>query len=174
MKALTSMVVVVLALTGSLALADEHAHPMAPAVTNPAWAKVMTLAGNWEGTANEQGKQMPAKTTFRMVSAGSVLMNILGEGTPHEMVTMFHMDLKDLLATHYCSAQNQPRMKAGPLTAANQVSFEFKDGTNIGPNDGHMQRLVVTFVDADHHNEDWTFLDKGKESTGHFEFHRVH
>jgi len=33
-----------------------------------------------------------------------------GPGTPHEMVTMFHRDDTALMATHYCSAMNQPRM----------------------------------------------------------------
>lgn len=161
-----------LALCAGVAVADEHAHAAPAAPTNPAFDKLKSLQGNWEGTADEQGKKVPAKTNFRMVSGGSVLMNILGEGTPHEMVTMFHMDQKDLLATHYCAARNQPRFKAVATAAPNQVAFEFKDGTNIGPNDGHMQKVVFTFVDADHHTEDWIFRDQGKDHTGHFDFQR--
>ncbi|HZS39198.1 MAG TPA: hypothetical protein VFF06_20345 [Polyangia bacterium] len=155
---------------GGASLAHEHDHP-AQQAANPQWDKMKTLVGNWEGTADEGGKKQPATTYFRMVSAGSALMNVLGEGTPHEMITMIHLDLKELMATHYCAAQNQPRMKAVPA-AANEVAFDFKDGTNIGPNDGHMQRVVFTFVDADHHFQDWTFRDKGKDSTMRFEFKR--
>jgi hypothetical protein len=40
--------------------------------------------------------------------------------------------------------------------AANQVAFEFVDGTNIGPGEGHMRGVVFTFTDADHHTESWT------------------
>ncbi len=128
------------------------------------------LVGSWVGTSGEA--RTPSTTSFRVVSGGSALLNVLGEGTPHEMVTMFHMDLEDLLATHYCSAGNQPRMKAVPADAPNQVAFEFRDGTNIKPDDGHMQRVVFTFVDADHHTQDWTFRENGKDSTLKFEFHR--
>jgi hypothetical protein len=36
------------------------------------------------------------------------------------------------------------------------VAFTLVNGTNIGPGEGHMQSVVVTFVDADHHGETWT------------------
>jgi hypothetical protein len=139
---------------------------------NPAWEKMKTLVGTWEGTAHEGGNEMLVKATFRLVSAGSTLMNVMDEGSPHEMVTMYHQDLKDLVATHYCSAQNQPRMRAVTAPAPNQVAFDFKDGTNIAPGSGHMQHLVITFVDADHHVEEWTYRDKGKDHTNKIEYHR--
>jgi hypothetical protein len=159
----------ILVLLCTTAFADEHHHPAAP--SNPAFDKMKTLVGNWEGKAQDSGKEFPATTSFKLVSGGSVIMDVLGEGTPHEMVTMVHMDGKDVMATHYCAAMNQPRFTA-VAGAPNQIVFDFKDGTNIAPGDGHMQKVVFTFVDADHHNEDWTYRDKGKDSTGHFEFHR--
>ena len=108
-----------------------------------------------------------------LVSDGSALMNMLGEGTPYEMVTMFHMDNSDLLATHYCGAHNQPRFRLVPSSEPNVVTFVFKDATNLrSPSTPHMVGLKITFVDANHHYQDWTFLDKGKESTSRFEFHR--
>jgi hypothetical protein len=157
-------------LLSGVAFAEEHKHP-APA-PNPVMDKMKALIGSWEGSAKENGKEMQSKSSFRMVSGNSVLMNTLDEGTPHEMITMIHADKTDVIATHYCAAQNQPTMKytAGPKP--NELKFEFRDGTNIGPNDGHMQRVVFTIVDADHHFEDWTFLEHGKESTMRFDFHR--
>jgi len=75
---------------------------------------------------------------------------------------MFHMDGDRLLMTHYCGAGNQPRMKV--ISAdAKSVSFEFFDGTNIGPGDGHMQHVTFTQPDPNHHTEEWIFLDHGKE-----------
>ena len=89
------------------------------------------------------------------------MSEIHGHG-PENMITMFHMDGDRLLMTHYCGAGNQPRMKV--ISAdAKSVSFEFFDGTNIGPGDGHMQHVTFTEPDADHHVEEWTFLDHGKE-----------
>jgi len=40
------------------------------------------------------------------------------------------------------------------------------DGTNIEPGDNHMKKLVVTFIDADHHDETWTSSSGGKDTPG--------
>ena len=127
------------------------------------------LEGNWAGT-NSQGQ--PLQVTFRLTAGGSALMSeIMGKG-PENMITMFHMDGDRLLMTHYCGAGNQPRMKV-ISSDAKSVSFEFFDGTNIGPGDGHMQRLTITVPDADHHSEEWVFLDHGKEMKEVFTLERV-
>ncbi len=138
----------------------------------PGWDRLKSLIGAWEGTAQEHGKTTPTRTSFRMTGGGSAILNILDEGTPHEMVTMIHPDGKDLMVTHYCAAKNQPRMRAQASKAPNQFTFEFTDGTNIGPGDGHMQRVTFTLVDADHHTQEWTFRDKDKLTEAKFEFHR--
>jgi len=52
------------------------------------------------------------------------------------------------------------------------VSFEFFDGTNIGPGDGHMQHVTFSVPDADHHVEEWTYLDHGKEMKEAFTYER--
>jgi len=122
----------------------------------PEWQKLKSLVGQWEGSMEEGGKQMPATVEVRMTGDGSAIMHILGKDTPYEMVTMIHPDGKRLLATHYCAAHNQPRMALVPAKSANQVAFDFVDGTNIGPGDGHMKGVVFTFTDADHHEEAWT------------------
>jgi len=144
-----------------------------PTAAGASFDKLKSLVGQWEGTMDEGGKQMPATTSFRLVSDGSALMNMLGEGTKYEMVTMFHMDNSDLLATHYCGAHNQPRFRLVPSSEPNVVTFAFKDATNLpSPSTPHMVGLKITFVDANHHYQDWTFLEKGQESTSRFEFHR--
>jgi len=116
---------------------------------------------------------MPTHITVRLTGDGSAVMHWMGAGSPYEMVTMFHMDKEDLLATHYCAAHNQPRMQALPSTQANQLEFEFKDGTNIRPGDGYMRHLTITFVDADHHNETWGYDSDGKVQSGTFYMTRV-
>ena len=69
--------------------------------------------------------------------------------------------LRQLLATHYCAAHNQPRMALVPSAKPNQVAFTFVDGTNIGPGETHMQGVVFTFIDADHHDEAWSSTGGG-------------
>ena len=112
----------------------------------------------------EGGQKLQTHAEVRMTGDGSAVMHVLDKDTPHEMVTMFHPDGKRLLATHYCAAHNQPRMAFVPSPQPNQVVFDFIDGTNIGPGDGHMRRLVITFVDADHHDEAWTYQQNGHDT----------
>jgi hypothetical protein len=159
----------VLVLTALAAPADEKKSAIAP---NASYDKMKTLNGAWVGTVSEGGKQFPTNTRFQMVSDGSALMGWLNEGTADEMITVFHMDGQDLMATHYCAAHNQPRMVAVPGSDPNRVVFKFKDGTNIGPNDGHMEQVAFVFDGPDHHIEEWTYLENGKLSTTKFDFQR--
>jgi hypothetical protein len=120
------------------------------------WKRLTSLVGEWESVISVDGKPMPTNIEIRMTGDGSAIMHWMDKGSPHEMVTMIHPDGNRLLATHYCAAHNQPRMAMVPSKAANQVSFQFVDGTNIAPGDGYMKGVVFTFIDADHHEEAWT------------------
>jgi hypothetical protein len=152
------------------ALADDHKTPVAP---NAAFDKMKSLQGSWAGSMVEGGKDYPATTRFKLVSDGSALMAWLGEGTPEEMVTVFHMDGNDLLGTHYCSAHNQPRFVAVAGSDPNHIVFQYKDGTNIDPHRGHMQGVEFIFDGPDHHMEDWSYMAaNGKTSVGRFDFKR--
>src|SRR5262249_7772350 len=121
--------------------------------------RLKTLAGDWQVTAMENGKEMSAPLTFRLVSGGSVLESDLAPGMPHEMITMFHHDGGDLLTTHYCLTGNQPRFRATASVDANVISFEFKDATNLpNPAAPHMGGVKFTLLDANHHLEEWTIV----------------
>ncbi len=130
----------------------------------PEWQAIKSLAGSWEGFSEMDGKKVPAAVEMRLTADASAVMQLMAKDTPHEMVTMFHPDGSRLLATHYCAAHNQPRMALVKSEAANQVRFDFVDGTNIKPGDTYMKRLVLTIIDADHHNETWTSMMDGKET----------
>ena len=158
--------VLVIVLSASLVLAQSDAHK--------SFDLLKGMEGNWAGK-NQQGQ--PVQVTFRLTAGGSALMSeILGHDSnkhgPENMITMFHMDGDRLLMTHYCGAGNQPRMKV-VSSDAKSVSFEFMDGTNIGPGDGHMQHVTFTQPDADHRIEEWVFLDHSKEMKELFTLARV-
>jgi hypothetical protein len=138
----------------------------------PAWKSLQTLVGKWDGTVKEGGKDLHPHVEVRQTGDGSALMHWMDEGTPHEMVTMFHPDMDEVLATHYCSAHNQPRLKLVSATPTRLV-FEFKDGTNIGPHDGHMVALAINLIDANHHDEEWSYQQEGKRSTSVFHYART-
>jgi hypothetical protein len=90
------------------------------------------------------------------------------------MISMIHMDGPDrLLMTHYCAAMNQPRMQASVSADGKIFTFNYVDATNLTARDaGHMQRMVLTLLDDNHHTEDWTFVDHGKEVKHSFDLRR--
>lgn len=140
---------------------------------NAAFQKMKTLVGSWEGVAMEGDQKIPTSARFKMVSDDSALMAWLNEGSKNEeMVTMFHMDGKDLMATHYCAAHNQPRMVLQAGGDPNRLLFKFKDGTNIQSDTGHMHQVAFVLDDPNHHAEEWTYIQNGKESTTRFDFKR--
>ena len=87
---------------------------------------------------------------------------------------MFHLDGPNrLMLTHYCGAGNQPRMTASASPDGKTVAFDFLDATNLAtPDAGHMQRVVFTMIDANHHTEEWNFADHGKEMKEIFDLQR--
>ena len=166
-------VLVAVAVFAGLGLAQVPNPPGQSTTASATFDKLKSLAGEWEGKAAEDGKEIPATTSFHLVSDNSVLMDVLASGTPHEMITMFHMDGGDLLATHYCAAHNQPRFLFVPTSEANVVAFEFKDATNLSsPAAPHMVGVKFTLLDPNHHVEDWTFFANGQTNTRRFDFHR--
>jgi hypothetical protein len=160
-KIATVAAIMMIVLSASLVVAESDAHK--------SFDLLKGMEGNWVGK-NQQGEAI--QVTFRVTSGGSALMSEIHGHGPENMITMFHMDGDRLLMTHYCGAGNQPRMKV--ISAdAKSVSFEFFDGTNIGPGDGHMQRATFTQPDAGHQVEEWTFVDHGKEMKEMFTLERV-
>ena len=126
---------------------------------------IKALSGNWEakGEMNE-----PVQVSFKTTAGGSAVMSeIISKmhGKSDDMITMFNLDGDRLLMTHYCEAGNQPRMKASASSDGKTLTFDFVDGTNISSaQPGHMQRVIFTFVDANHHTEEWHFASvDGKE-----------
>lgn len=145
--------------------------PAPPTSPHPGWEKLKQLAGEWIAAVDATAEKNPPADAalplcvYRLTSAGSVVQESLFPGTPHEMVTMYHLDGPDLVLTHYCALGNQPRMKAEPAGAPDKLVFKFAGGTNIDPaKDNHMHDLTLTFIDADHVRAEWTSYAKGKQS----------
>jgi hypothetical protein len=152
----------------SLALAGTGAAAGKP---NFGFDRLKGLVGAWQGTSKD-GKSVAV--TYTLVADGSAVMETLesGEGSP--MVTMYHPDGSRVMMTHYCSAHNQPRMRADAAAAdPKALTFNFVDATNLSsPSDGHMEKLVLSFVDADHFTQEWTFKEKDKRQVDVFSFQR--
>ena len=153
--------------------AQDHEMHHSKVTDTPQWESLKSLVGEWDGYNLEGGRKVTTHVSIRMTGDGSAVMHVIDAGTPHEMVTMFYMDKETLMATHYCSAHNQPRFEAVASPNPKAITFAFKDGTNIRPGDAYMSRLAVTVVDADHHNEAWSYDAGGKVSTATFHLTRA-
>jgi len=147
-------------------------HPAPPPARAAGWDRLTSLVGDWEGTVAEH----PGKVTlsYRLVSNGTSLMETMDVADHSEtMVTMYAPDGDRIIATHYCSAGNQPRMAAKGVAAGDRLDFQFLDATNVGDPKAEMMRaLTVEFQDSDHFRQLWTSRADGKDHTGTFAYAR--
>ena len=156
----------------TLAVAVALLATSAPILSAPnakaSFENLKALAGQWEAK-DPSGKQQTF--TWKVISGGSVLIESMQE---ESMVTMYHVDNNRLMLTHYCAAQNQPRMQGKVSEDGKTFTFDFLDATNLAsPADGHMRKLVLTIQDKDHFTEQWYFSKDGKDDEhGLFEFTR--
>lgn len=140
------------------------------AAVNAGWQRMKSLIGQWEGTAEGN----PVSLTYKLVSNGTTLMETMDmPGESDTMITMYNADGRDLLATHYCAAGNQPRLRLRSAGDPGMLDFAFVDATNVPDSTGEvMQRLVITFQDADHFQQTWTVKKDGKSHSSNFVYTR--
>ena len=140
--------------------------------TTPAAAaleKIRGLAGDWSGTYEWSGAQTGGGTlTVRYVLAArgsAVTETLVQEGEP-TMMTVYHLDGADLRMTHYCAAENQPRLKARTIDLDRGVmDFGFVDATNLrSPGAGHVHGVEMRLIDADHITLTFLFEGGGQKS----------
>jgi hypothetical protein len=134
--------------------------------------QLKTLAGTWRATittdppVKEMGNGAIGDVSLRVTSRGNALVHEMGEQGKDDPtkydhpVTMFYLDNDRLVLTHYCDAGNRPRMAARESTDGKTLEFDFLDVAG-NTQYGHMEHAVFTFIDANHHTEDWTFKLKG-------------
>ncbi|HEY6105632.1 MAG TPA: hypothetical protein VIV59_06600 [Anaeromyxobacteraceae bacterium] len=148
---------------------EGHAMPAAKAPAkrpSPAAAqleKLKALAGTWTGkAAHGDSPGDDTSATWRVTAAGSAVVETIAPGTPHEMVTVYHLDGDHLVLTHYCAAGNQPTMRARPSKDASIIAFDFVRGSNMRPGDMHMHSLRIALAGEDRLETEWTTWSGGK------------
>jgi len=154
----------------AIALAATVTTAVAQTDAQKAFSAIKGMPGTWEGKGPD-GR--PLQVTFKVVSGGSAVESEIL--VPNEdMISMFHLDgANRLLLTHYCAAGNQPRMQAGFSPNGKTITFTFVDATNLAtPDAGHMQKMILTVLDENHHTETWVFADHGKEMKEVFDLRR--
>jgi hypothetical protein len=142
-----------------------------------AFTKLKTLVGSWtsktahgekEEAKKEHGEEMPddVAVTFKLTGAKSALIETQFPGKPHEMVSVYHLDGKDLRMTHYCAAGNQPRMKLDLANSTpDEFIFVFDGGSNLDPEkDMHIHGVRIKFEKDGHVKSAWEGYTGGKKA----------
>jgi len=143
-----------------------------------ALGELKSLAGDWEGTLEWSGARTgsgPAGATYYTSGNGSaVIENLIMDGVP-TMTSVYHLDGADLRMTHFCAAQNQPRLKAAVIDLEKGiVDFQFVDITNLkSPDAGHVVGLKLQFLAPDHVVLVFTFEGAGKTSRERIDLKRA-
>jgi hypothetical protein len=169
-----------LALAQTAAGAHTHELSSAPAGdTKKAFDTLKTLAGSWAGQLTTT-PGVPAvdgkfvQFSLQVTSRGNAMVHEMSvSGLPDHPVTMFYLDGDRLALTHYCDAGNRPRMIGKLSPDGKTLEFDFLDLAG-GNENGHMHRAVFTFIDENHHTEDWTFMTPGdRPMRAHFDLQRT-
>lgn len=115
-----------------------------------AFERIKALAGNWQGSFGGDAAN-DATVEYRVTGGGSTVMETLGAGTPHEMVSMIHLDGGELVLTHYCAGGNQPRLRLDRAASTpDHLKFVFVDGTNMDPaKDSHIHQIEMRLLGDD-------------------------
>lgn len=162
---------VLLTLSACVFLLGAQALAAAPQ-PDPGFAPLKFLVGKWRGT-DPDGQHITA--FYRFTSGATSLTETLSPKKSHAMTTIYHLDGTHLMLTHFCSLNNQPRMRVNEYKEGDkELTFDFVDVTNLkSPADPHMRKVVFTFQDNDHYTQTWTFSKDGTETPKVFKFERV-
>lgn len=130
-----------------------------------AFKTLQSLAGRWEGKFDPKAAAESA-VVYENASGGKAVIERLFAGEPHEMVTVYYLAGKELRATHYCAAGNQPAFKFSRADSnPTRVQFAFDGGTGFDPaKDSHVHDGYVRVLGPDEIEMHWNFFAQGKEN----------
>ena len=91
------------------------------------------------------------------------------------MTSVYHLDGTNLRMTHFCAAQNQPRLRATLVDLAQGViKFSLVDVTNLrSPEAGYVHGLEVRLLDPNHIMLNFLFEGGGKQSIERVDLNRL-
>jgi hypothetical protein len=137
-----------------------------------AFKQLTGLVGEWKGV--QGGTQV--RVVYTLTARDTVLMEEFRPEKGPTMVTMFSVDGDHLIATHYCSARNQPHMATAALAEphAKTLAFSLTNVTGMkSRHDWHNTGLVIKLQDNDHLTQEWTYQENNTSGTNVFHYSRV-
>lgn len=149
---------------GALGAADPPAQQ--PEATFAPMDRMRSLEGSWTGHVVgdlPSMKAVPAWLEYETVSDGRAVLERLGFGPKttkarrDAMVSMYHQETDQLMMTHYCSANTQPRMRTRTIPADMSIfQFHFVDSTNIlNASMMNIRHVILRFPAKDRLIQEW-------------------
>jgi hypothetical protein len=151
------------ALTSCQTIQNKHAScsDMPPYKGSAAFERMRLLVGKWSADSPMMGRM---NTEFRLIAGDSVVEERFAEGTPMEMLSLYHDVNGKLMMTHYCMLRNQPRMKLVKSTA-DSLTFDLAPTPGLNAaKDKHMHGATYTFIDANHFKLEGVAWENGKSA----------
>jgi hypothetical protein len=134
-----------------------NARAAEPVNAADAFARLKSLAGTWSGHAMTPDGP-PASVSYRLTGGGTAVMETLFGGTPHEMLTVYTLNGNDIVATHFCSAGNQPVMKLDKeKSTPDRLVFSFVSvGGEHAKDHPHVHNGYLSFLGNEQLEAMWT------------------
>ena len=164
--------------------AQKSVDKPAPSEAQKSFDTMKTFAGEWEGPITvpevpEMSGGKPLHVSLRVTSRGNAVVhelqeaNTLLDATKYDHpVTMLYVEGEQLNLIHYCDAGNRPHMIGKMSPDGKTVEFGLVDISGSTEH-GHMHHAVFTYIDANHHTEDWTYMMPGdKPMHAHFDLYK--
>jgi hypothetical protein len=154
-----------------MGLASAATASWAQNASTPAFQKLESLVGEWEATL--EGEHT-VRASYRLIANDTAIMESINDATHEDMVTIYHPDGDQLRATHFCSSDNQPRLRAQIGGNRGEIlTFSFLDVTNLTQTgQRHIRKIVFRFEDDDHYTQEWTQRENDEDSVDVLHFVR--
>ncbi len=145
----------------SSSIADQGHKPY---VGSDAFERMKKLVGSWEAHMKMGEQTMEMKASYKLTSSGSVLIETTHEGTPHEMVSVYHDNKKkELIMTHYCAEHNQPKLILTGMDN-NKLMMDLSSDNDIDlAKETHIHSVSIQFEGNDKMTHMWTSHKGGKK-----------
>ncbi len=141
------------------------ANPVSASATMPGktpWQALEDLSGSWAVSDPRSDADKAFRIEMRAISKGSALVETFGNPRGNTTQTVYHHAGKDIMATHYCSQGNQPRLLLTPDSTSAALSFRFHDVTNLKNKDAsHLVQIDFKVIDRNHLARRETYTQNG-------------
>lgn len=127
-----------------------------------AFARIKALAGVYQ--VQVEGAEGPLTVSYETVSGGHAVLERLAAGTADEMVSIYFLEERDLVMTHYCGIGNRPHLRLDRrVSTIDDLVFDFDPATTgiEENNDPHIHGARFRFAEAGAVDVEWDFWQQG-------------